>query len=129
MGDLEAAGNLHHVEGADDVAVDIFARGFKGIAHPGLCREVDDHLGFKGVGHAVQRIAVLQLRLDGGEVRVLQQDLVAALFQADVVIVRHAVKALHPKAFVQQQPRQMKADEPCCAGNQNLAHVTLQLAP
>ena len=48
----------------------------------------------------------------------------AALFETDVVVIGHAVVALHPEAVGEQEAGEVKADEACGAGDQNLAHGT-----
>ena len=45
---LETARGLHHVEGADHIAVDIGARVFEAVAHPGLGGEMHDHIRREG---------------------------------------------------------------------------------
>jgi len=86
-----AFGRLHHGEGADDIGVDIGTRVLEAVAHACLCREMHDDVGCAGVDGGIHRRLILEHGLSRGEPRLLQQHLVAALFQADVVIVGHAV--------------------------------------
>ena len=43
------------------------------------------------------------------------------MFQTDIVIVAHAVVAMHREAISKEQLREVKTNEPGCAGNQNPA--------
>ena len=94
---------LHDVESADDIAVDIGAWVFQGIAHAGLACEVDDHVWLEGVGALGEGAHILKHRLGAGELRVLEQHLMTPLFEGGVVIVSHAVKAVDMVALVQQE--------------------------
>ena len=116
---LEAARGLHHVEGADHVAVEIGARVFKAVAHPGLGREMHDHIGREVVRDRVQQLLILQHAFGHRKIRILQQHRVAALFQRDVIVIRHAVIAVHHEAFGQQEFREVKSDEPGGSGDKD----------
>ena len=122
MAHLMPPGQFHDVEGADDIAVQIGAGVLQRIAHPGLRGEMDDHLRLKVIRHPVEQGRILQLPFGGREIRMVQQHLVAALFEPDVVIVRHPVIALHQKPLGQQQLRQMITDEPGGSRDQHSAH-------
>ena len=121
MPDLKPPRRLHHVEGADDIAVKVCTRVLKAVAHPGLRGEVDDHLWREIIRHLIEQALILQHAFRGRKSRGLQQHRVAALFQRDVIVVRHAVIAMHAEAFGQQEAGKMKTDEPGRAGDQNLA--------
>ena len=120
--DVMAAGNFENVEGADDIAVDIGAGSLQRIADTGLSGEVDDDVGLEGVGGAVEEGLVLKLAFDGGEIWVLEEDLVAAVFEADVVIGGHAVVALNRVAFIKEEFGEVEADEACGAGDEDFLH-------
>ena len=115
----EAARGLHHVERADHVGIEIGARVLEAVAHPGLRREVDDHVGRERVRDPVEQRLILQHPLGGGEIRVLQQHLMPALLQADIVIIRHPVIAVNGEPLGQQQLGQVEPDEPGGAGDQD----------
>ena len=102
MADPVVPRSLHDVEGADHVRVEIGARILQAVAHARLRGEVDDGVGGKGVDRGVQSFAVLQHRLDRREARFLGQDGMASLFDADIVIVGHAVIAADGEPFCQQ---------------------------
>ena len=112
---------FHHVECADDIGVDIGAGVFKAVAHPGLRGEVDDHIRAFGHGQRVKPVEVFQHPLVGGKTGVLQQHLVPPLFDPHIVVVGHAVVADDSEAFLEQQFREVKADEAGRAGDENLA--------
>ena len=48
-----------------------------------------------------------------------------ALFQGDVIIIRHTVITDHAKSFLQHQLRQMKSDETGSSCDQDRAHFNL----
>ena len=54
-----------------------------------------------------------------GKVFVSQKNFMTFLFERNVIIIGHAVEAVHAETFVQQQPRQVKSDEPGRSGDQN----------
>ena len=70
---------FHHVEGADQVRIDIGARVFEAVPHPRLRGEVHDHIGLFRQSERVERLEILQHPLKAGEMRVLQQHLVPQL--------------------------------------------------
>src|SRR5690606_2830525 len=53
---------------------------------------------------------------------ILQQDRVPAPLQLYIVIIGHAVIAVDLKTLGQQQPRQMKANEASCSGDEYFLH-------
>ena len=115
--------HLHDVEGADHIAIEIGPGVLERVAHTGLRREMDDHLGREVFGDARQQGLVLQQALGCREMRMLQQHLVATPLQADVVVVRHPVVAMDLEALGQQQLRQMIADEARRPGDEHAAHA------
>jgi len=106
------AGAFHHVEGADEVRVDIGARVLQRVTHPRLRGQVDDHIGLFGQSEGVKALEILQHSLGAGEVRVLQQHLVPSLLDAHVVVIGHPVIADDAETLLQQKLREMEADEP-----------------
>ena len=126
MPDLQPAGGLHHVEGADDVAVEIGARVFEGIAHAGLGCEMDDDVRLELFGDGPEQGLILEKALRRREPLVLKEHLVAALLQGDVVIIRHPVVAMNAQALCKQEPCEMEADEAGGAGDED-AHQTCSI--
>ena len=109
------------------VGVDIGTGVFKAVAHPGLRGEVHDDIGLKVVRDTIQRVGVFQHRLGRGETGFLQQHLVAALFQGDIVIIGHSVQPMDDEPFLQQEIGQVIADEPRRAGDENPCHAARPL--
>ena len=60
MLDPQLARAFHHVEGADDVGVDIGARVLEAVAHPGLRGEMDDDVGLFGQHQRCRALVILQ---------------------------------------------------------------------
>jgi hypothetical protein len=46
----------------------------------------------------------------------------AALLQPHIIVIRHAVKAMHPKTFGKQQAGKVKADKACRACDKDAFH-------
>lgn len=114
--------DLHHVEGADNIAVDVGARVFQRIAHTCLAREVNDDVWLEAVGAVGEGLHILEHRLGAGELSVLQQHLMPPLFEFGFVVICHAVKAMHMMALVQQKLREVIADKACGAGDEDFGH-------
>ena len=110
--------DFQHVESTDQIGLHIGAGGLKAVAHAGLRGEVHNQIGPRGVGCLLQRGHILQHRLMGGEVGMLAKQGVAIALQADIVIIRHAVKAMHHPPRVEQMPREVKTDKTRSARNQ-----------
>ena len=114
--------HLHHVEGADQVGVDIDPGVVDGVAHPGLGGEMDDDLGARrGAGRreAAHVLEPADRRGEAGEAGKLG---VARLFQRDVVIVGKSVIARDRPALLEQEPAEVIADEPGRAGDERAPH-------
>ena len=120
---LEAPRGLHHVEGANDVAVYIGARVFKAVAHSGLSCEMNDHVWGKGIRNLIEQILIFQHAFGHRKMRMLQEHRMAPLFQRDVIVVRHTVIAMHLKTFRQQSFCEMKPNEPGSTGNEDTSHL------
>ena len=58
--------------------------------------------------------------------RVLQQHLVPALLQLDVIVIRHAVKPVNAEPFVEQKLCKVKTDEAGGAGDEDFSHGGVQ---
>src|SRR5690606_30222574 len=87
-------------------------------ANPGLGGEVDDEVRAERVDRRVEALAVLEQALGGAELAVLQQHGMTAALERHVVIVGHAVIAVHEEAFLEQQPGEVKSDESGRAGDE-----------
>ena len=126
MADLVAACGFHHIEGADNVRREIGVRVFERIAHARLRGEMDDRIGLEGIDHLVDPLAILEHRLGRLERLVLQQDLMTATLQIDVVIVGHAVETGDLETLGEQQFGKVKSNETGCSGHENFtAHAFL----
>jgi len=113
---------FHHVEGADQVRLNIGARVFEAVSHPRLRGEVDDHVGPFRQCQRVQGVEIFEHGFGRAEMRVLQQHLVTPLLDPHIVIIGHPVKADHAETFIEQQLREVIADEPGRSGDENGAH-------
>ena len=113
------ARNLHDVECADHIGIEIGAGVLQAVSHTGLCCEVDDHIGRKFIGDTVEECLIFQHPLGRGEVRVLQQHLVPPLLKGDIVIISHPVIAVDDKSFGQKQLGKVEPDEPGSPSDQN----------
>ena len=127
MIDAQLARAFHDVEGADEVRIDIGARVFEAVTHPRLCGEVDDRIGLFRQRQRAEPLEILQHAFGAGEMRVLEQHLVAALLDPHIVVIGHPVIADDAKTFVQQQLREVKPDEPGRTGDENGAHACCSL--
>jgi len=101
------------------------------VAHADLRGEVGDRVGREVPDRVGERVGVLEhsdRRLESGR---LQQHLVAPFLQAHVVVGRHAVEPRDDPAFVEQKPRQVKADEAGRARDEDarLRHVMALRSP
>ena len=83
---------------------------------------MDDDIGGELVDGRVQQRVIFQHADGGVEGGGLEQHGVAAVFQDDIVVIGHAVIAVHLEPFIQQQFCQMIADEAGGSGDENLAH-------
>ncbi len=122
MARLELARELHHIERADEIGLHIGARILQAVAHAGLRREMDDHVGRASLGGSCQRVHILE---HGDRVTiggVAQKDLSARLLEAGIVIGRHAVETIDDMARRQKPLREMKTDKSRRAGDEN-AHT------
>ena len=119
---------LVHVERPGHVRVDIGARRLEAVAHARLPGEMHDHLGRAGIDRAVKRIAVLEHRPGRPEARRLQQYLLAALLEPDVVVIGHPVEAMHLVPFIEKEPGKVKPDETCSTGDED-AHGGTERRP
>ena len=81
------------------------------VAHAGLGGQMDDGAGTGSGDGSLQGGVVLQHGLGGGELGVLAQQVVTGVLEADVVVVGHAVVAVHGVPLVEQQLGQVEADE------------------
>lgn len=111
MLDFKLACHFHHVERADNIAVDIGAWVFETVANAGLGGEVDDNVRAEGFSDLPKRCIVLKQGFCRGEAGMLEQHLVTPPLQIDIIIVAHAVIAMDGKSFGQQQLGEMVADE------------------
>lgn len=75
------------------------------VAHPCLRGQMYDHVRLKSIGHRIECVAVFQQRLFGGEMLMLEQHCMAAVFQGDIIVVGHPVVALHPDPFYLSKQR------------------------
>src|SRR6185437_5001376 len=100
------------VEAADHVGVDISARVFDAVAHARLRREVDDDVWRERGDEARHRAVILKHEFMGSEgIGDLAQLGLAAPYQSDVVIWRHAVDARDLVPVPQQAGGDVKTDE------------------
>lgn len=81
-----------------------------------------DHAGRAGVDGGGKRVHILEPGLGSREAVALAQDLVAALFERHVVVVRHPVEAVDLEPFIEQQRREVKADESGGSGDEDAFH-------
>ena len=81
-----------------------------------------NNTGIGGPERLAQGFDILKHPLGAGEIGVLQQDLMAPLFQRDIVVVRHAVIAGDTKTLVQQKLGQVEADKSGSACDEDGAH-------
>ena len=58
--------------------------------------------------------------------RVLQQHLMPALLQLDVIVVCHAVKAVDAEPLVEQELGKVETDEAGSAGDEDFSHGRIQ---
>ena len=112
------ARDLHDVEGADEIGVDIGARIFEAVANPRLRREMDDHVDGMLFGDLLQRRHIFEHLDIFDEMVRAAQNFVPCALQGDIVIGRHAVDADDVMSLREQPPREMKADETRGACNQ-----------
>ncbi len=117
-----AAGNFHDVKSAHHIGIDISARVFKAVAHTGLCGQMHNHIRRECIGDLIQPGMIFQHHFMRHKSGVLQQHLMALLFQRDVVIVGHPVHAADLKPVAQQQLCQMEADKPSRPGQKHFRH-------
>lgn len=75
------------------------------VAHHCLRGQMHDHVRLKSIGQRIECVAVFQQRLFGGEMLMLEQHCMAAVFQGDIIIVGHPVVALHPDPFYLSKQR------------------------
>src|SRR3546814_850593 len=99
------------MKAADQIALDIGSGLVDRIADPRLAGEVDDDVGRERVDRPVERLAILEHRLDRAEAGVLEEILVPPALEQRVVIIGHAVIADDVEPFVEEVPGKMIADE------------------
>ena len=83
---------------------------------------MDNHVWGKVIDHLRDQRIILKHPFGHGEMRVLQQHLMAPLFQRDVIVICHAVKPVDPKAFDEQKLGEMESDEAGGAGDKDFSH-------
>ena len=118
MGRRMRARRFEHVEGADDVAVEIGARVLDRVAHPGLRREMDDDLRMLLGKKLQQEIWRLDRRIYASVVSVLHQHRFAPALEGDIVIVGQRIDPDDAKPVFQKPSAGVEADEACRAGHQ-----------
>ena len=122
MLNLQPPRGLHHVKRANKVTIEIGAWVFQRIANARLTREVDNHIGHEIIRDLCDQRVVLEHPFGHREMRVLQQYLMPALLQRDVIVVGHAVKAVYAEPFVEQKLCEVKTDEAGGAGDEDFSH-------
>ena len=93
------AAAFQNIGKADEIGVDICGWVFQAISNPRLGREVNDHVRREVVGNLVENLLVFEQPFGGGKIGILQQHLVTALFQSDIIVIGHAVVAVHDKSL------------------------------
>ena len=116
---LQPAGRFHDIQRTHDIAVDIGAWIFERIAHPGLRREMNDHIGPESVRGIPYRVRVFQHGFGRGEGIAFGEHLMATTFELYVVVIRHPVIAVNEEAFRDQRLGKMKADEASRSGDED----------
>ena len=116
---------------ADEVRFDIGVRVGDGVAHAGLCGEIDHDLRLVLLEGFVNERLVRQTALDEGEVQIGSQFAQAVFLQSDVVVIIYAVQAddLCIRNIPQQALGQVRADKAGCAGDEDrlLVHFHILL--
>lgn len=108
---VQPARGFHYIERADHIGIKIGARVFKAVPDPGLCSEVDNHIGSEFIRDTIEQRLIFNHAFSGCEVRVLQQHLVATLLEGDIVVVGHPVIPANMDPFIQQQLGKMEANK------------------
>ena len=125
MARLVAAGEVDHVERANNVSVYILARMIKAVAHAGLCSKVEDDVWLNLVEHALHHRAIFHAVAGEAKVREGGKARGAVFFQLHVIIGGEGIDAGDRMAFAQQSQRNFAADETGRPGDDDV-HVLLQ---
>lgn len=116
---LVMAAGFKNIEEADDVGIDIRTRMVNAVPHTSLCRQVDDNVRLILLKECRDRRLIRQVTFDERELRILTQNLQAALLQPDIVIVIDIVKADNRRPESQQTLRKMESDKARRASDQD----------
>ena len=123
VADASLSARFQKLERAAEVAFQVRPGIFDRIADASLRRQVDDKIRLFGPEQRHQQFRCLDPVVDCLEMLVLQQHLLPALLQPDIIVVRHRIKADDPETVLQQTRAEEKSDEPCRAGYQYGFHV------
>src|SRR3546814_12967503 len=110
------------MKAADQIALDIGSGLVDRIADPRLAGEVDDDVGREPVDRPVERLAILEHRLDRAEAGVLEEVLVPAALEQRGVIIGHAALTAHLATLVDDVAGKVIAYDTPHAGNRK--HTT-----
>jgi len=115
----KVAAAFQNMQKAGDIALHIHMRIGGGIAHTGLCRQVDDALGLMRGKHGFHAGAVGQIGAFMHIIGVCQKARQTRLFQADIVVIVKIIQPHHGIATRQQFFGGVHANKAGSAGNQN----------
>jgi len=102
MFDAMLTSAFHNVKSADEVAFHVRTRVLQRVSHPGLSGQMYDNVRLFSFKESGQGVHVFQACLHARKMGVLFEHAMAALFQSNVVIIRHPVKADDIESFVEQ---------------------------
>ena len=119
---LLCAAALQDVAEAQEIGVGVIVGLVDGVAHAGLCRQMQHPMGTHPRKQRMHGVAVGDIDLLESEVALTAQAVQARVLQADVIVGIEVIDAHHPFAALQQSLRAMHADEAGAAGDQGDAH-------
>jgi len=123
MLDTCQAGGLHDVKCPDNIGVEIGTRIVDAVADPGLSRQVDDRVWLKRRDGSVKLLLILKHTLGRRKTLMLVEHRVAAFFQADIIIVGHAIIAADDMALREQEFSEMVANKTSRPGDEDALSV------
>lgn len=126
MLDLVLAAALQDIAKAQQIRVGVVVGLIDGVAHPGLCGQVQNFAGVylgKQVGHP---LPLRQIEFHEAEVGMWAQLGEAGMLERHVVVVVEVVDTNHGHTLLKQPLGAMHADKAGTAGDQNGIHEAIQ---
>lgn len=86
---------------------------------------MNDHVWLKFMSHVLKKTVFFQKTFCRAEPAGLHEDLISSLFELDVIVIGHRVKAVYDKPLIKKQFGQMKADKARGAGDEYSFQIML----